>query len=164
MGEENNEFGFGSLIAELLGDSGPRLPERVVKAYADRTVGNTVAQRWEEKSKWEWLSRTPREEGRQHREVTGKDTEWESSRKDGCGQDGHIGTCLNISETTGNFEKSCVSWGHVKFRCQNAEDGDRKEVSEIMNFDRRKDCSEYPEEEGRFLLLFQVIGRLLSSG
>lgn len=46
----------------------------------------------------------------------------------------------------------------------NAEDRDRKEISEIMNFDRGKDCREYPEEEGRVLFLFQVIGRLLNSG
>lgn len=57
-----------------------------------------------------------------------------------------------------------MRWGHVGYRRQHAEDRDRKEILEIMNFDRGKDCREYPEEEGRFLFLFLVIGRLLSSG
>lgn len=57
-----------------------------------------------------------------------------------------------------------MRWGHVGYSRQHAEDRDRKEILEIMNFDRGKDCREYPEEEGRFLFLFLVIGRLLSSG
>lgn len=76
----------------------------------------------------------------------------------------HICTGLSVSQAAGNFEKSCVRRGHAGYRCQHAEGRDRKEISEIMNFDRGKDCREYPEEEGRVLFLFQVIGRLLSSG
>lgn len=34
-------------------------------ASADRTTANSVVLRWEEKSNWDELSRTPREEGGQ---------------------------------------------------------------------------------------------------
>lgn len=105
-------------------------------ASADRTTANSAVPRWVEKSNWDELSRTPRGEGGQLWELTGREPEWESCRKNGCGQGRHIGTGLSITEATGNFEKSCVSWGHVGFRCQKAEDGERKEISEIMNFDR----------------------------
>lgn len=56
---------FGPLITELLEDQGLGLPERVVYPSADRTMANSVVQRWEEKSNWDELSRTPREEGGQ---------------------------------------------------------------------------------------------------
>lgn len=152
-----NEFGFAPRIAEFLGDPVLRLPQRVVKASAGRTMKSTVVQRWEEKNNWNELSRTPREEGGQLSELTGREPEWNGCRKDGFGQGRHIGTGLSISEATNNFEKSCVSWGHVRFRCQKAEDGERKEISEIMNFDREEDCREYPEEGEDSCFFFRLL-------
>lgn len=89
MGERNIEFAFAPFIAEFLGNSRLRLPERVMKAFADRTMENTVVHRWEEKSNWNELSRTPREEGGQLREWTGREPEWEGCRRNGFGQGRH---------------------------------------------------------------------------
>lgn len=117
---------------------------------------NTAVQRWKENN-WNELSRAPREAGGQLRELTGREPEWDGCRKDAFGQGRHIGTGLSISEATDNFEKSCVSWGHVGFRCQKAEDRERKEISEIMNFDRGEDCREYPEEGEDSCFFFRLL-------
>lgn len=80
MGEENNGLVFGTLIAELLGDLGPRLSkrekerERLVKASARGTVGGSVVQKWKEKRRGgAFQGHSGRKED--HTEVEGRDAE-----------------------------------------------------------------------------------------
>lgn len=68
------------------------------------------------------------------------------------------GSGLGMSEAIGNFEESYVNWGHVGYRCQNAEDEDNREGMKIMNFDREKDYREYVKDEGRERILVSFSG------